>query len=102
MAPYPPHLPENSRDSYSVACPSNRRPSVSDGDVYGAGRGLQPISFAKMVFRVPRGERLEEADRLSLVVTSGLEPFCLVKSVAIRGQFGGSEEDEEERSTDSE
>ena len=57
-----------------------------------------------MLFRVPRGERLEEADRLSLVVTSGLEPFCLVKSVAIRGQFGDTEEDgnEEERSTDSE
>lgn len=92
--------------------PSNRRPSVGhddddyDDDVYGARGGRRPetTSLANMVFRVPRGERLEEADRLSLVVTSGLEPFCLVKSVAIRGQFGGPEEDqnEEERSTDSE
>lgn len=82
----------------------NRRSSAGDDRVYGAESESETTSFfANMVFRVPQGERLEEADRLSLVVSSGLEPFCLVKSVAIRGQFEGipSEEEDEERSTDS-
>ncbi|CAM9161979.1 unnamed protein product, partial [Laminaria digitata] len=40
-----------------------RRPSsVGDPGVYGAGRGSGTTSFANLVFRVPRGERLEEAD----------------------------------------
>lgn len=48
-----------------------------------------------MTFRAPGGGRLaEKVDRLSLVVTSALAPFCLVTSVIIRGQLGGDNEEE--------
>lgn len=42
-----------------------------------------------MVFRVPEGAGLRKTNKVSLVVTSGRSPFCLVTGMTIRGQLGG-------------
>lgn len=55
----------------------------------GGGGGHGHSEGERMVFRVPEGAGLRKTNKVSLVVTSGRSPFCLVTGMTIRGQLGG-------------
>lgn len=67
------------------------------GDVFGVESSKPSVSLVSMIFRVPGGEQSGRADRLSLVVMSSIAPFCIVTSIAIRGQVGECRRGEEGR-----